>query len=322
MNDQNQPHALVGDIGGTNARFGLVERGSVRPHSIRRFRCDDFVSLPEAIASYLSDLTPVSIDQAVIAVATPIVGDTVRLTNNHWVFSRQALQKQFGFVSLRFVNDFTVQALAVPQLRQSDFLQIGAGIPQPGQPMAVIGPGTGLGVSGLVFSDENCQSPIAIEGEGGHVSIAARSIREFNVVTHLQGKFGHVSAERFLSGPGLTLLHDALLAVDGLPGLELPPDQISRAALDGSDSHCVETLQLFCEQLGSVAADLALVLGAKGGVYIGGGIVPKLGDFFVRSGFRESFESKGRMSSFVKPIPTSVILAENPALIGAATLTV
>lgn len=320
MNDLKQQHSLVGDIGGTNARFGLVDSGSVRPHSIRQYRCEDFVSLPEAIDAYLSDLYRVRITNAAIAVATPIVGDTIRLTNNHWVFSRQALQQKFGFTTLHFVNDFSVQALAIPHLQTTELVSVGDGVRQTGEPLAVLGPGTGLGVSGLVFNDGSSSSPIVIDGEGGHVSLAARSAREFNVIAHLQTRFGHVSAERFLSGPGLTLIHDALRAIDGLPELEMAPAQISMAALEESDAHCVETLQLFCEQLGSVAGDLALVLGARGGVFIGGGIVPKLGDYFYQSGFRRSFENKGRMSSYVKDIPTSVILAENPGLIGAATL--
>jgi len=313
--------ALVADIGGTNARFGLVESGSVRARAIRQFSCNDFPSLPDAIDTYLASVIKDGVHpvQAVIAVATPVSGDLVKLTNNHWEFSIQQLQRQFELSDLQFVNDFTVQALAIPHLRQTDFTQVGSGQKQSEHPLAVIGPGTGLGVSGLVMHSGD--QHIALEGEGGHVTIAARSEREYQVISHLRRRLNHVSAERILSGPGLSLLHDALREIDGLEATSREPSEITRAALAGSDSHCEETLGIFCSQLGSVAADLALVLGAKGGVFICGGIVPKLGRYFAQSGFRDAFEDKGRLSNYLRTIPTYVVTAENPALVGAASLT-
>lgn len=331
---------LVGDIGGTSARFALVETGSkiggsdsstrsssstgdsLEPQHIAQLECARFESIIPALQHYLSTQSVDSITAAVIAVATPITGDELRMTNNHWAFSQSAVKEQFGLEHIEFINDFKALALSVPYLKPAELSVVGTAtapsrlIENP-QVVGVIGPGTGLGVSGLIPDGQG--GWIALQGEGGHVTLAPRSDRERDVKRWMAGQFGHVSAERYLSGPGLTWIHSALCAVDGICEVPLEPAQITAAALDGSDSRCIETLDIFCSQLGSCAANLALTIGAEGGVYIGGGIVPRLGSFFNASGFRAAFEDKGRMSAYLSPLPTQVITAKYPALTGSAT---
>ncbi len=313
---------LVGDIGGTSARFALVETGSIEPQRINELKCAEFESLIPALAHYLESESVTSISAAVIAVATPITGDELRMTNNHWVFSQSSVQQQFGLEHIEFVNDFTALALSVPYLKPEELLTVGASDPQAPliespEVVGVIGPGTGLGVSGLIPDGQG--GWIALQGEGGHVTLAPRSDREREVKRWMAAQFGHVSAERYLSGPGLTWVHSALCAADGVTAEPLQPAAVTKAAVSGTDSRCAETVEIFCSQLGSCAANLALTIGAEGGVYIGGGIVPRLGDFFSQSGFRAAFEDKGRMSAYLSPLSTRVITAPYPALTGSAT---
>ncbi len=313
---------LVGDIGGTSARFALVDTGSIEPQHIVQLECAKFESLIPALTHYLASQAVDTITAAVIAVATPITGDELRMTNNHWVFSQSAVKRQFNLDHIEFVNDFTALALSVPYLKPSELSSVGsADLPPPltelPQVVGVIGPGTGLGVSGLIPDGHN--GWIALQGEGGHVTLAPRSDREREVKRWMAAQFGHVSAERYLSGPGLTWIHSALCEVDGVPDKVLEPAAVTSAAVSGSDGRCAETVDIFCSQLGSCAANLALTIGAEGGVYIGGGIVPRLGDFFKRSGFRAAFEDKGRMSAYLAPLSTRVITAQYPALTGTAT---
>lgn len=306
---------LVGDIGGTHIRFAVVAAPGAAPARIRRHACADFPGPEAAIRHYLAAeglaLPPV----AAFGIATPLDGDAVRMTNHPWAFSIEALRQALGFAQLVFINDFTALALALPQLKGTELEQIGGGTPRPGAPLALLGAGTGLGVSGLIPCGAGWQ-PLA--GEGGHVSLAAGNAREAAIIAVLAARFGHVSAERALSGPGLAALHDAIRQLDGAPPAPLPSHAVSARALAGACPHCVEALAVFCALLGTVAADLALTLGARGGVYVGGGIVPALGAFFARSGFRQRFEAKGRFSGWLATIPTHVIRAPYAALSGAS----
>jgi glucokinase len=236
------------------------------------------------------------------------------MTNHAWAFSIEALRLALGLERLVFINDFTALALALPRLGGTDLEQIGGGTPQPGAPLALLGAGTGLGVSGLIPCGAGWQ-PLA--GEGGHVSLAAGNAREAAIIAVLAARFGHVSAERALSGPGIAALHDAIRQLEGAPPCPLDSREIGARALVGSCPYCSEALEVFCALLGSVAADLAFTLGARGGVYVGGGIVPALGGFFERSGFRARFEAKGRFSAYLAGIPTYVIRAPYAALSGA-----
>ncbi|PLK48535.1 glucokinase [Uliginosibacterium sp. TH139] len=306
---------LVGDIGGTHARFGLITAPGAAISQIVTLRCAEHAGPLEAIRSYLAAQGGIQPRHAAIGIANPITGDELRLTNNPWQFSIRALREALGLGELVFVNDFTALALSLPHLDAAGLQQIGPGQALRGAAIGVIGPGTGLGVSGLV-PVKGQYAPIG--GEGGHVSLAPYTDEEFAVTALLLREYGHVSAERVLSGPGLLTLHRALARVRGLAEPQLDGATITRQALDNSNALCADTLAMFCALLGSTAGNLALTLGAQGGVFIGGGIVPQLGNYFARSDFRARFEAKGRFATYLATIPTWVITAGNPALTGAA----
>ncbi len=312
-----QSARLVGDIGGTNARFALLDDNNT-PQGSKTLPCRDFSNLHSAIEAFLQGSTVEQLHSAAVAVATPVSGDQVKLTNNHWSFSIEKTKQRLKISELHILNDFTAQALAVPHLQSNYLQQIGGGTVDAKAPVGILGAGTGLGVSGLVYSESGTWTPL--QGEGGHVTATVRTQREFDLYQVLAARFGHVSAERYLSGPGLTYVHDGLRQLDQLPSSELSSAQITEAAMSGSDPYCVETLEIFCTLLGTCAADLALTLGAFGGIYIGGGIVPKLGDYFLQSSFRSSFEDKGRMRHLMEKTPTFIITDPYPALTGAAQL--
>jgi len=307
---------LVGDIGGTNARFAVLDDDDtpVRPATLP---VDDFPSLAQAVRTYAADHEIGPLGAAAFAVANPVTGDRIKLTNNHWALSIEETRVELGLEVLHVVNDFTALALSLPHLPSTELAVVGGGDVVPARTVAVIGPGTGLGVSGLVPCRDGWK---ALQGEGGHVTVGVTTDRERAVRDRLATRFRHVSAERFLSGPGLVNTVEALREIDGLSAGELSPADITRLGTSGEDHHCRETLEIFCRLLGSCAGNLALTLGAEGGVYIGGGIVPRLGTFFETSGFRAAFEAKGRMQDYLARVPTFVIRAPYPALTGVAQL--
>jgi glucokinase len=308
---------LVVDIGGTNARLALVAEDSLQPQRERVVRCADFEGLEHAVRRYLQDNGNPAVREAALDVATGITGDFVRLTNGPWGFSIEQTRRNLGLDRLHVVNDFTALALAVPTLRADELQQIGGGAAVPATPIAVIGPGTGLGVSGLLPAGKGW---VALQGEGGHTAFAPMSAREIGVLGWLQQRYDHVSMERVVSGMGLENLYHALCALDGVEAQLLGPEKITASALSNGDAQCAEAVEMFCAILGTAAANLVVTLGARSGCYIGGGIVPRLGDYFARSPFRRRFETKGRFSSYVAAVPTHVILAQTPALRGLATL--
>ncbi len=308
---------LVGDIGGTNARFALVADGSSKPHKEQVMRCAEFEGLEQAIRHYLADQGNPGIREAALDVATGITGDFVQLTNGPWGFSIEKTREALALDRLHVINDFTALALAVPTLQPHELSQVGGGKAVAGTAIAVIGPGTGLGVSGLLPAGEGW---IALQGEGGHTAFSPMSEREIEVLRWLMQRFEHVSTERAVSGMGLENLYQGLCTLDRVAAQALNPAQITEAALAGDEVHCREALDMFCAILGTAAANLVVTLGARAGCYIGGGIVPRLGEYFSRSPFRARFECKGRFSPYVSAIPTYVILAETPALRGLATL--
>jgi len=309
---------LVSDIGGTNARFALVPSGSVKPVQEKNLRCADFPGPVEATRHYLSLVGRPPVREAAIDVATGITGDYVQLTNGPWAFSIEQTRRSLGLDRLHVINDFTALALGVPLLGPDEKRQVGPGEPVPETAIGVIGAGTGLGVSGLLPFRGRW---IAVQGEGGHTSFSPMTTHEDAVLQAARMRYGgHVSTERLVSGPGLKTLYETVCQLEGQAPVALEPAQVTERALAGSDRQCSEALELFCAMLGTAAANLAAILGARGGVYIGGGIVPKLGDYLERSGFRRRFEDKGRFRAYVSAIPTYVILAETPALRGLASL--
>lgn len=309
---------LLADVGGTHARFAWQHEPGAPITDVHVLPSAGHESLQAAIHAYLGRLGRAAPGAAAIAMACPVTGDRVQMTNHHWSFSQRQLCDEFGFSTWRLLNDFTALALALPVLPASDLRQLGGGPAQPLAPVGLVGPGTGLGVSGLLPDGRGGWIPL--EGEGGHVSMPAQTPRERLVMDGLMRQYGHASAERVASGQGLldtfVLLCDADSADRG--GMTTAAE-ITSAALTGRHAQAVEALDMLCACLGSVAGNLALTLGARGGVYIGGGIVPRLGAAFDRSAFRQRFEAKGRYQTYLAPIPVWVITAsQSPALIGVS----
>jgi glucokinase len=311
---------LVGDIGGTNARFGLVaprvaESGGALLRA-NAYAIADFATIEDAIRAFLDtcgDLPRPRI--GAVAIAAAITGDQIRMTNHPWSFSVTALRDRLGFERLVAINDFTAVALAVPLLGEADRLPIGGGVPVAGRAIAALGPGSGLGASGLISASSEW---MALSGEGGHATMAPASERESAVLDVMRARFDHVSAERVISGPGLVNLYNSLAALDGVPAASYTPAQITDPEIGEQDALCREATAMFCAMLGTVAGNLALTLGAQGGVYIAGGIAPKLGSRLAESAFRERFEAKGRMRPYLAAIPTYVITHRLPAFLGCA----
>lgn len=304
---------LIADIGATNARFALVEDGELKDQRI--LLVEEHATLEAAVAAYLAEIGGTPPEHAALAVASPVTGDRIAFTNSPWSFSTEALRRRLGLRSLAIVNDFTANALAVPHLAPEHLVKVGGGDAAAAAPVGVLGPGSGLGVSGLVPSGDEW---VALSGEGGHATMAAMDGREAALLEHMRRRYDHVSAERVLSGPGLVNLYNMLAELDGVPAAPFSPAQITDPEIAAQEPLCGEAVALFCAMLGTVAGNLALTLGARGGVYIAGGIVPKLGRRFVDSGFRERFEAKGRFRPYLAAIPTFVITHPVPAFVGLA----
>lgn len=311
---------LIADIGGTNARFALCAAdGTVERPAV--LACRDYSGLADAVSAYCKQagVALETVKTAAFAVACPVLGDKVSLTNCAWAFSIAELKTKLGLENLTVVNDFVAQALAVPELSESEKVKIGRGEPQAGHPIAVVGPGTGLGVSILVPQNDGAWT--ALPSEGGHATMPAPYPEEERVISALRGEYGHVSAERVVSGMGLTNLYKTLKALRNEPADVLPPEEITNRALAG-DALCREAVQMMFGLLGTLAGNLALTVGALGGVYIAGGIVPRKGllEMFKESAFRVRFEAKGRFTDYLSRIPTYVMTAEYPAFLGLSAL--
>jgi glucokinase len=306
---------LVGDIGATNARFGLVSPAAEILHW-RSYAVDHYPTIEDALADYLASRGDLPVPRrSALAIASAITGDLVSMTNHPWRFSIAALKARFGIERFAVINDFTAQALALPRLGPADRLEVGGGAAVPGEPLAVLGPGSGLGVSGLVACGAGW---VALKGEGGHATMAPVTDRESAVLDHMRRRFDHVSAERVLSGPGLVNLYNTLAEIDGALSRGYAAAQITDLGMRGDDKLCVEATAMFCAMLGTIAGNLALTLGARGGCYIAGGIVPRLGHFFVDSSFRARFEAKGRFEPYLAAIPTYVVTNPLAAFLGCA----
>ncbi len=294
---------VIADIGATNARFSMISPSGCERTA--QLRCADHSSLESATRAFLAEIkAPPGLKRGAFAVAAPVVGDQVTLTNLSWHFSSRALRDALGFERLDIINDFAAVALAIPHLGAGDRRQIGEGSPEPKAPIAILGPGSGLGVSGLLPVGTGWT---VLSGEGGHVTLPATDDLDSAVLGILRRRFDHVSAEQVLSGPGLVNLYLALNDLEGQLPQPMTAAEITTAALAGTQPLCRAALTLFAAWLGTVAGNLALTLGARGGVYIAGGIVPRLIDFLATSPFRQRFIDKGKQGRYLAPIPTYVI---------------
>ncbi|MBB3168001.1 glucokinase [Simiduia aestuariiviva] len=311
---------VVADIGGTNARWGLVtgvdSAGNYNIEAIQTFENTLHPKFEDSLAAYLDSLRGVEVARVCVALAGPVLGDQIEMTNINWSFSIRAVEKAFSLRKLLIVNDFTALAYATSALSEADVIRVKLGT-QKNAPRAIIGPGTGLGMASLV--------PLAgrwlpLSGEGGHTAFAPRGAEELALCEHLQREIGYVSKETLLSGAGIERIFTGLAAVRGLTVAPMSAAEISGMAARKEDSLAVDTLNLFCGVMGSAAADLALTVGALGGVYLGGGILPKVREFFLQSPFVARFCEKAVMSHYVEDIPVFLIVADEPALIGAAAL--
>ena len=306
---------LVGDVGGTHARFAWLQDAASGLADTAKYAAAESSGLEAAIERYLNDHHRRAPPSCAIGIATPVTGDAVHMTNSDWAFSIGEVKSRFGFERFVVVNDFAALALALPVLQPDELHKVGGGVAAADAALAVLGAGTGLGMSGLLPSGAGFVPAV---GEGGHATLAAASEREAEVVGWLRERFGHASAERALSGDGLVNLYGASCALAGTRAETIDAPEVSQRALAGSDAPCVDAVELFFAFLGGMAGNLALTLGARGGVYIGGGIVPQLGDRIDRSAFRARFEAKGRFEDYLSQVPTWVITAsESPALRGA-----
>lgn len=327
MGPESRRAALVADLGGTNVRFALARAdGSGRPvlSSVREFEVLKFSSLAQAALHYLAQIEAPGPRECVVAVASTITGDEIKLTNNPWSFSIEALRRDLGLDRIQAINDFAAIGMAIPHLAPAELAPIGDAVPRARGPdsdrhYAVLGPGTGLGVCQLVLRQGHC---VVFESEGGHVAFAPGSHYEIAVLQCLMKRHARVSVERLLSGPGLQNLYAAVCAVEGVAGNVDAPEQITAGALLGADAACVRTVELFCAILGSFAGDVALTVGAWDGVYLGGGLTPTLLAWIRRGEFRQRFESKGRFSGLMQTVPTSAITHAQPGLLGAGAWSV
>jgi glucokinase len=317
---------LLADIGGTNARFGWLPDGQAQAHHVRTLRAADHGGPAEAARAYLGGLAQTlgtayrAPRAAAFAVATAVGSDHIGLTNSGWAFSRLQTQRDLGLDALLILNDFEALALSLPGLHRHQVTPIpgactGGALAVTRGALAVIGPGTGLGVAGLVPTRHGWA---ALPGEGGHATLSAADDFESALLQAVRREHAHVSAERLLSGIGLPTLHRGVAAVLGASQAVLTAGEIVDGAVSGADAVCDRTIDAFCALLGSFAGNVALMMGARGGVYIGGGIVPRLGDRFFRSAFRERFEAKGRFRDYLQAIPTALITDTLAALGGAA----
>lgn len=314
---------LVADIGGTHARFALTPSGASRPDEPVVLMTALYPSLEDALMTFLEQAGPVALSGVAICAAGPVEGKgadaRIAMTNCPWVVEATAIAKATGVAQPVLVNDFTAAAVSLPYLTDDDVVTIGGGTAQAGAPIGILGPGTGLGVSGLIPAPDGTYIPLA--GEGGHVSLAPSNQREISLLFQLMQTHGHVSAERVLCGPGMEELYQALGALDGSPetGRPTAPD-IARMAQAGTSPLARETIEIFTGLLGSVAGDLALTLGAKGGVYLAGGILPRWGDMLNHRLLRHRFEAKGRFKTYLAEIPLYLITAKDIALVGLTAL--
>ena len=311
---------LVADIGGTNARFSAVLEGQLESeyefhHSVEEY--PEFAGLIGGLLTEIAAATgwhspPVN---ACFAVACPADTEVIAFTNSHWEFTKTSLKQALGCENLSVINDFEAVAHGITELQDDDLVQIGGQPPIAYKAIGILGAGTGLGVAGLV---QHADGYHVMDTEGGHADYAPIDEIQSAVVNCLRETYGRVSLERLLSGKGLLNIYTALCTIEGVDAIFTTPAEVVAGALDTADAKALQTLNMFCEGMGSAAGNLALTFGAKGGIYIAGGVIPRFQEFFINSGFRSKFEDKGRFVSYLQPIPVYLVIRSNLGLLGAA----
>jgi glucokinase len=306
---------LIGDIGGTNARFAILIDSYAEPKEFPVIQTADFATIDQAIQTMILDRTSVQPQSAVLAVAGPVDGDEIQLTNCPWVVRPKMMAAELGLQDIVILNDFEAQALAVVALGEEHMVKVGPGVAEYAASRVVLGPGTGLGVAGLVHARRTW---IPVPGEGGHMDMGPRTSRDFEVFPHLETIEGRISGEQLLCGRGLVNIYHAIGKADKAATPFTTPAEITAAALDGSDAVASEAVSMFCTCLGRVAGDLALVFMSRGGVYLTGGIAQKIVPLLLKSGFRAAFEDKAPHSDLMRAMPVYVITHPMAALSGLA----
>jgi glucokinase len=306
---------LVGDIGGTNARFALLVDPHAEPKMFDIVQTSDFASIDDAIQAVVLNKTALLPRTAVLAIAGPVDGDEIALTNCPWVVKPRAMIAGLGLEDVIVINDFEAQALAVIALDMASLTPIGSGTPETYGSRVVLGPGTGLGVAGLIHARH---AWIPVPGEGGHIDVGPRTDRELEIFPHLEALEGRISAEQLLCGRGLVNIYRAIVATRGGDVNFTQPSEVSIAGLDGSDADAAEAVDLFAVLLGRVAGDMALVFMARGGVYLAGGISQRILAALQRPAFRAAFNDKAPHSELMASIPIYVVTHPTAALVGLA----
>lgn len=306
---------LIGDIGGTNARFAVVEDAVSGYGEVRAVASAVYPTIEDAIRETVLDRQGLRPRSALLAVAAPVDGDEIDLTNSHWTVRPRDMLATLGLDEIVVVNDFEAQALGVVALGPEHLDAVGGGTPEPGAARVVLGPGTGLGVAGLVHSRGVW---IPVPGEGGHVDIGPRSPRDVEVFAHVERIEGRISAEQILCGRGLVNLYRAVAAADGIAPRFSSPAEITGAALEGSDAVAVEALGIFVTCLGRIAGDMALVFMSRGGVFLTGGIAQKIVPALKTGSFRTAFEDKAPHGALMRAMPVNVVIHPFAAMVGLA----
>jgi len=311
---------LVADIGGTNARFSAMVDGQLESQFQYLHSVDEYPKFEDLICILLQEIATETgwhnpPNRVCFAVACPADTEIIAFTNSHWTFTKTSLKKDLGCTHLSIINDFEAVAHGITELSDTNLVQVGGLEPVAHKAKGILGAGTGLGVAGLVPLDDGY---LVLDTEGGHADYSPINDLQSAVVNCLRARFGRVSLERLLSGKGLLNIYSALCSIEGVPMVFSTPAEITAAALNNADFKALQTLNMFCEGIGAAAGNLALTFGAKGGIYIAGGVIPRFQEFFINSGFREKFEDKGRFVSYLKPIPVYIVVHENLGLLGTA----
>lgn len=311
---------LIADIGGTNARFSAILEGELESRYEFHHSVEEHPEFADLVVELLSEIANATgwenpPAKACFAVACPADVEEISFTNSHWHFTKTQLNQLLGCSDLYVINDFEAVAHGITELNDNDLVQVGGEKPISTKPIGILGAGTGLGVAGLVPTPDGYQ---VLDSEGGHADYPPTTDRMAAVVDVLREEYGRVSLERLLSGKGIFNIYRSLCKINNIESAYKTPAEVAAAAQAGSDELALQSLNMFCSGMGSAAGNLALTYGAKGGIYIAGGVVPRFIDFFIKSDFRYKFEEKGRFVSYLKPIPIFIVVRENLGLLGAA----